>query len=257
MGAIGLQRSVSTSGAVSDSLRSSIPGIAIAEIDGVPVLANAATIPGLLGIAVGAYLAARMQRPRWPLPMQWMLAIAWFGLFEIADTLHTLGHIRSARQADAPMDGVVLTTGLQMTVYEKTDVPPRQHVGRALGGPLASGTLTLAAFPLYSLFRHVPILSALTEAWLLSNAIILAGALSPTPHFDGASILKWVVTGRTGEEALGDEAVQEAGSLTVGVLIVAAMILVLRGKWRWAGGALFAAALGALDLYVLKGRLPT
>src|SRR5215831_17365862 len=124
MGAIDVQRSVSTNAAVPDSVRSSIPGLPIADLDGVPVLANAATIPGLLGIAFGAYIAARIQRPRWPLPMQWLLAIAWFVLFEIADTLHTLGHIRSARQADAPMDAVVLTTGLQMTIYEKPDVPP-------------------------------------------------------------------------------------------------------------------------------------
>ncbi len=229
----------------------------LGTLDGTPVSAGATALPGLLGIAFGAYVAARIQRPHWPRLMQWVLAAAWFGLFEAADTLHTVGHIFSARRVDAPVDSVLLASGVQVTVYHKADVVPRQHIGRALGGPLASGALTTTAFPLYWLFHRIPILSALTEAWLFSNAIILAGALTPTPHFDGASILKWAVGGQTGEEALGDEAVQEAGSLTIGVLGVVAVILGLRGKWRWSGAALLAAGIVALDLFILKGQFPS
>lgn len=256
MDAVGVQRSVNTKAPTPESVPSKTPAGAMVTIGGIPVSASAGTLPGLLAIALGAYAAARIQRPRWPMLLQWLLAIAWFALFEVADTLHTLGHIRSARQVGAPMNAIMLTTGVQMTIYHKTDVMPRQHIGRALGGPLASGALTMAAFPMYSLFRRVPILSALSEAWLLTNALILAGALTPTPHFDGASILKWAVAGHTGEEALGDEAVQEAGSLAIGILGVAALFLALRGKWRWAAGALAGAAIGALDLFILKGRLP-
>lgn len=232
-------------------------GLHLGTLDGTPVSAGVTALPGLLGIAFGAYVAARIQRPRWPRLMQWMLAAVWFGLFEAADTLHTRGHIFSARQVDAPVDSVLLASGVQITLYNKRNVLPRQHIGRAFGGPLASGALTTTAFPLYWLCRRIPILSALTEAWLFSNAIILAGALAPTPHFDGASILKWAVAGQTGEEALGDEAVQEAGSLTIGVLGLAAVILALRGKWRWAGASLLAAGICALDLYVLKGHFPS
>ncbi|MHB8751370.1 MAG: hypothetical protein ACYDBJ_19555, partial [Aggregatilineales bacterium] len=233
--------------------RSNGSGLHIGTLDRTPVSAGTTALPGLLGIAFGAYIAARIQRPRWPPVAQLILAVAWFGLFEIADTLHTLGHIYSARQVYAPVDRVALASGLQVTVYDKHDVAPRQHVGRALGGPLASGALTTSAFSLYSLFRRIPVLSALTEAWLFSNAIILAGALTPTPHFDGASILKWAVTGQTGEEALGDEAVQQAGSLTIGVLGMAAILLALRGKWRWSGAALLAVGIAALDLFILNG----
>ncbi len=78
----------------------------------------------------------------------------------------------------------------------------------------------------------------------------------PTPHFDGASLLKWTTTQRTGEEAFGDEAVQQAGSLTIGALLLAVPILALRGKWLAAGAALIGAAAAAGDLFWLKGRLP-
>src|SRR5579859_6482998 len=112
MDAIGVQRSVNTNVLLPESVPSKIPVGAMATIGGISVSASAGTLPGLLGIALGAYVAARIQRPRWPMLLQWLLTIAWFALFEVADTLHTLGHIRSARQVGAPMDAIMLTTGV-------------------------------------------------------------------------------------------------------------------------------------------------
>lgn len=226
------------------------------EMDQTPVVATVGTAPGLIALAGASYLAARLQRPHWPRLMRWLLATVWFGFYQIADTLHTVGHIRSARQVNAPMDRVLLTWGLQGTHYDDNNVTPRQHMGRAAGGVGVSGVATLLSYPFYAVFGHLPVVGALIEAWFVCNALLFLGAAAPTPHNDGATLLKWVVAQRTGEEALGDEAVQTAGSALIGGLGLLTLVLLLRGRWRSALGALLAGGAAALDLFVLKGKLP-
>lgn len=228
----------------------------VATIADTPFLARATELPGLLGTLALAYLSARIQRPGWSRGGQLFLAAAWFSMLEMSYVLHSIGHIRSARRVGAPMDNVLMLYGLQSTLYLNGDVTPRQHIGRAAGGPIISSILTIIAIPLYALLHRVPLLGELAEIWTLCNALMVAGALLPTPHFDMASILKWSVTQRTGEEALGDEVVQQVGSLTIGVLFGAAVLLVLRGQWRLAGAALITSLLAAADLFVFKGSLP-
>lgn len=232
------------------------PEVNLGKIDGTQFLARPVEVPGLLGILIGCYGAARLQRPRWSWAAQIGLAAAWFVLFNVSYVLHTVGHIRSARRVGAPMDRVLLLWGFQTNLYRNQDVTPRQHIGRAAGGPLSSTLFTVTALPLYALLSRVPVLGALAEAWFFSNAIGLAGSLLPSPHFDGAALLKWSIAARTGEEALGDEAVQQLGSLTIGVLLLSTCILILRGKWRPAVVTFGAAIAAAGDLFWLKGGLP-
>ena len=241
---------------IDQTLRNENHKNALIELDQTPVVASVGTAPGLIMLAAASYLAARLQRPHWPRLMQLLLAAGWFGLYQIADTIHTVGHIRAARQFNVPVDRVVLAWGLQATEYNKNDVTPRQHIGRAAGGVVTSGALTVLSFPFYSVFGRIPLLGALIEAWFTCNSLLFVGSATPTPHFDGASILKWFVAQRTGEEALGDEAVQTAGSLVIGGLGLLAMMLVLRGRWRLAFASLLAAGVFALDLYILKGSMP-
>ncbi|MEO0562212.1 MAG: hypothetical protein AAF125_08860, partial [Chloroflexota bacterium] len=58
--------------------------------------------------------------------------------------LHTVGHIISAREVDAPMRETVWTKNRQVNLYDPGDYPPQVHSVRASGGPLMN--LTLAAF---------------------------------------------------------------------------------------------------------------
>ncbi len=232
------------------------PEMNLGKLDQTQVLARPGAIPGLFATFIAACGVARLQRPNWSLPAQLMLGSAWFAAFEGAYVLHTLGHIRSARQVNAPMDRVLFLWGFQANLYKNQDVTPRQHIGRAAGGPLASTLFTVTALPMYALLSRVPVIGALAEAWLLSNSVVLIGSLIPTPHFDVASILRWSVAGRTGEEALGDEAVQQAGSLTIGILLIATFFLLLRGKWRASLLTLIGAVAAAGDLFGLKGGLP-
>lgn len=225
-------------------------------LDGMPIQAKPSALPGLVGTFLGAYAVAAWMRPRWSAPGKVLLAVVLTNFMQIAYVIHDVGHIRSARQVNAPMNAVVLDWMFHSNHYLDTQVTPRQHVGRASGGLIASALSTWVAVFIFGIVRRIPLIGALAEGWVVANGIVLAVSAVPTQHFDGGSILKWTVTGATGEEALGDEALQTAGALTIGALLVGGGWAALRGQWR-ASLALWVGALAAgLDLFWLKGRLP-
>jgi len=215
--------------AVSSSPLASRP---IGALDGTPVYLSAQTVPGLAGAVVASYLAAWISRPRWTGSARLALTAIWWLAIQGADTLHTLGHIRSARQMGAPMDAIQLAWGVQRNVYHKQTVTPRQHIGRASGGPLTSAVITSGALLSDSLVRRIPILSAISEAWLFTNAITLIGSLTPLPPLDGWSIVKWGVVQHTGDEAQGKVIADQAGRLTIGVAILGGVLWLIRGGLR-------------------------
>jgi hypothetical protein len=228
----------------------------ILMLDGVPLYLKPSAIPGIIGAFVLSYAVAAWMRPKWPLFGKVLLAATLTQLLQAGLLIHSAGHIRSARQVGAPMQAVALDWGFQSNQYADEAVTPRQHIGRAMGGPVATALATGSAGLLYTVLRWIPIIGAVAEGWLYVNAIILAGSVTPTPHFDAGTIIKWGVAGATGEEALGDEAVQTAGSLTVGSLLLAAAGLIVTGKWRVGLAALVGAVATGLDLFWLRGRLP-
>lgn len=228
----------------------------ILMLDGVPLRAKPSAIPGIVGSFILCYGIAAWMRPKWPLFAKVLLAVTLTQLLQAGLLIHSTGHIRSARRVGAPMQAVVLDWGFQSNHYADGEVTPRQHIGRALGGPVASALSTGAAGLLYTVLGWIPVIGALVEGWLYINALILGFSVIPTPHFDAGTMLKWSVAGATGEEALGDEAVQSAGSLTVGGLLLASACLLLRGKGRAGLAALVGAIATGLDLYWLKGSLP-
>lgn len=225
-------------------------------LDGVPLRAKPSALPGIVGSFVLCYAVAAWMRPKWPLFGKVLLAATLTQLLQAGLAIHTVGHIRSARRVGAPMQAVVLDWGFFANHYPDAPVTPRQHMGRAVGGPVASALVTGSAGIIYPLVRWIPIIGALAEGWIYVNAIVLAGSIAPTPHFDAAALLKWGVAGATGEEALGDEAVQTAGSMTVGGLLLLGLWWMLRGKWRAGLAALVGALATGLDLFWLKGSLP-
>ncbi len=226
------------------------------ELDKTPVKMKPNSIVGLASVFWVLLRLAQGNRPRWPQPFRFLLASVWFAMFLTTYFLHTLGHIRSARRAGAPMDAVVLDWGVQMNVYYNNHVTPGQHIGRASGGPLVTGALAATGYLFWRLVRGLPVIRDLAEAWYAFNAMGLVLSLTPSPHFDAASLLRWGVTRQTGEEALGDEAVQQAGYGAAAGLLLASVVLLLRGKGAL---ALFCAGLSIftiLDLSVLRGKLP-
>lgn len=119
---------------------------------------------------------------------------------------HNLAHAAAANRIGKPMDAIRITWGMPLCVYYDINddlVTPRQHILRALGGPLFSFVLlgissaVRCITPKESLFREVADVSCATNAFLSTVSLL------PIPGIDGGPILKWslVERGRTAEEA--------------------------------------------------------
>ncbi len=188
--------------------------------------------------------------------MRWLVAVVWMVLYRAAYFLHNIGHMISARQAGAPMDALELRWGTQLDVYLKNDVTPDQHMGRALGGPVTSGAMALASYYVWRVVRRIPVAGWLARTWLVANAIGAAVSLAPSPTFDGGTLLKYGVARLTGDESLGKEAVQQAGSATVAGLLIAGLILLIRRRPAYGLGCWAFAGIMIADLFVTQGKRP-
>jgi hypothetical protein len=153
------------------------------HILGVPTrLRPIAALPGLL-MGVLTYALARRLARESPAPLLALAgALAWYE----ADLIHVAGHIASSRLVDAPMDyvrwGFFATNG-----YKQHDVTPRQHIGRSLGGPIASG---LAAFAYWLTWRALgrTLLGQLALVAFIQNTVTALGSLTPISLVDGGVI---------------------------------------------------------------------
>jgi hypothetical protein len=112
-----------------------------------------------------------------------------------SDIVHQLGHARAARSTGHPMIGIRLWWLLTSSIYPRDEgaLPAAVHIRRALGGPLASLLLTLAAAAIALALRAgggVPWLVALFV--FLDNLLVLTlGAFVPLGFTDGSTLLYW------------------------------------------------------------------
>lgn len=168
---------------------------------------------------------------------------------------HNLAHAAAAQSIGKPMDALRVTWGMPLVVYydiNDRSVTPRQHIFRALGGPVCSGLLLLLARLFRSLTRQGTVPGDVANAAVGMNAFLFSASLLPIPAIDGGPILKWslVERGSTPEEA--DETVKGVNRVLGGGLAVAAGIA-LKKRRRFLGSIL--AIFSALSLVVGFGLL--
>ena len=138
---------------------------------------------------------------------------------------HNLAHAVAARLVGKPMDALRVTWGMPLVVYYDVNdesVTPRQHIARALGGPLFNAML----LPLAFLFRRftpegsVPREVASAAAGM--NLFLSTASLLPIPGIDGGPVLKWTLVARGSTPAEADEAEKAVDRAVGGGLGVAA-----------------------------------
>ncbi|GAB4575977.1 MAG: hypothetical protein Kow0077_30170 [Anaerolineae bacterium] len=207
-----------------------------------PVQADASAplnVAGVFGLCLWIVMA---RYPTLPRIAQGVLAVIWALLMMLVFAIHSLGHIFSARAVGAPMDALVINAVHWITLYANDQVPPRAHLGRAVGGPAAN----LAAIGASVFFRRVvppgPFGRDLVDVFAMFNAAICAAALLPTPSFDGGSLVKWAVYERTGDLEHATRVRREAG-MTAASSLAGLAALALMFQRRIAGVLLAAFSL--------------
>ena len=230
-----------------DQESTSLPsGTTLYRFNGVPVVARPDFWPypilltGLLAWAAGLRKPERSWLQRLGVGLLAM-PIAMF-----ADLGHAMAHTISARLAGAPMDEILLSSGMPRTLYQNNALPPQTHIRRSLGGPI----FNLIGFTLSLLWwrisPHGSLSHDLAEASLVGQGFILLGSIAPLPMVDGGIILKWklVEAGQSAEQA--DQTVHKTSRSLGASFLGLGALLGLFPKRRLVGGLL--AAGGAVGI---------
>jgi hypothetical protein len=217
------------------------------RFNGVPVVAQPVFFPipfmlwGLMTWLAG------LRHPGWSWLQRLLGGALASQIATAADLGHAMAHTESARLAGAPMDKILLSSGMPRTLYNDNDVPPATHIKRASGG-LVYNTLCLALSLLWrSLSRPGSYSRDLADLSCLSQGFILGASLVPMPMVDGGTILKWklVERGETPVEA-EQKVKQTSAAAGVGLLGVGALLTLTKPRGWIAGGVLAVGGLAAI-----------
>jgi Zn-dependent protease len=147
---------------------------------------------------------------------------------------HNLAHAAVARWINKPMDALRIVWGMPLVVYynpENESVTPRQHIMRALGGPLWNALMLKCALWFKCLTRPSTPARDVANVAVGMNTLLCTASLLPIPGIDGGPILKWslVEGGRTPQEA--DEMVKRVNQWVGGGLGIASWIALKKRSW--------------------------
>ncbi|HSB02672.1 MAG TPA: hypothetical protein VLE49_18620 [Anaerolineales bacterium] len=228
-------------------------GTLLYRFNGVPVVAQPDFWPVPILLTGVLVWVAGLRKPERSWLQRLRVALLAMPVALFAEIGHAMAHTISARLAGAPMDEILLSSGMPRTLYENNAVPPRTHIQRSLGGPIFS----LVGFTLSLLWRCMSPAGSLSrdlaDASLFGHSVILLGSLTPLPMIDGGTILKWklVESGQSPEQA--DQTVRNTNiGLGAGFLGFGALLSLFQ-KRKLVGGLL--AACGAVGIAAGKGWL--
>lgn len=150
-----------------------------------------------------------------------------------ADVGHAFAHTFSAKYAQAPMDEIHLGMDMPRTIYFDNDIEPRQHILRALGGPIYNALYLLASVAWRSSSPSGSPSRFLAGIACTVNGLLFIGSLIPLPAVDGGAIRKWSLVQRGNSEAKADKIVQKNVMNVSGLLaLITAALLVFWFRMR-------------------------
>jgi Zn-dependent protease len=171
---------------------------------------------------------------------------------------HNLAHAAAAKRVGHPADAIRITWGMPLLVYhdlEDDAVTPRQHIARAMGGPLINLTFLGIAALLQPLTKPQSVARDVANAALGMNAFLILGGLLPIPGIDGGAALKWALVDRSQTPAQADATIRKVDAVTAAGLGAGAAVAFKKRK-RLIGGilAMFAGFAFAIATGLLKEK---
>ncbi|MCU0486462.1 MAG: hypothetical protein MUC85_10190 [Anaerolineales bacterium] len=117
-----------------------------------------------------------------------------------SELIHNLGHSWAARRVKRPMDGVMFWGILATSLYpaDEKRVTPQMHIRRALGGPIASGLVTLVTgmqlLIVNSAGDGLPSAIPFTALFIFWDNLLIftLGSVLPLGFTDGSTILNYL-----------------------------------------------------------------
>ena len=172
-----------------------------------------------------------------------------------AEWCHNLAHLTAAHLVRRPMDALRIVLGMPLCIYYELnpeDVTPRQHILRALGGPLFNACAAAGAWIWRRMSKTGSASHQIAGTTTAASMLILGAGLLPYPALDGGPILKWSLVERGWSKEAADRAVHAADGVVGAGLLAGSAAARRRGR-RGLGALL--ALLGLLGLSYAFGAL--
>lgn len=215
---------------------------AVGRVFNTPVVVKARTWLPITQLGVGAimtWLAGR-RHPDWPCWKR--VATGAFSMTAIlgSEWCHNLAHAAAASLIGKPMDALRVIWGMPRVIYHDINdesVAPRQHIFRALGGPLCNASLFAVALGIKRFTQPDSAAREIADAAVGMNAFLCSVSLLPIPGIDGGPILKWSLVEHGHTPQAADEVVKSVNRVLGGLLGIAAGVELKKRRWL-AGGFL-------------------
>jgi len=172
-----------------------------------------------------------------------------------AEWCHNLAHLVAAHLVRRPMDALRIVFGMPLCIYyevDPQDVTPRQHILRALGGPLFNACAAASAWIWRRVSKPGSASHQIAGTTAATSLFILGAGLLPYPALDGGPVLKWSLVERGCSMETAERAVRVADGVVGAGLLTGAAAARRRGR---RGLAALLALLGLLGLSYAVGAL--
>ena len=138
---------------------------------------------------------------------------------------------------------------------EDTSVTPKQHIIRALGGPLINSIFLGIAALFHPITKPKSTSREVVNAALGMNAFLVLGGLLPIPGIDGGAALKWTLVKQGQTPTQADAVIRKVDAVTAAGLGGGAIVAFKKRK-RLLGGifAMFSGIAFAIASGLLKEK---
>jgi Zn-dependent protease len=230
----------------------------IGHVFGTPVVVKGITwLPLLELIAWGllTWVAGR-KKPDWSKSKRVsagaLTAVIIFG----SEWCHNLAHTAVAYRIGKPANAFRILWGTPTLIYydiNDRQVSPRQHMLRAMGGPVFNALMVPISWFARRFTKEGTLTRYAADFALGTNIVLSTVSLLPIPGIDGGPILKWSLVERRRSPEEADEVVKGVNlAVGSGLGIAAGVALKKRRKWLAAAISLFAATSLAIGIGLIK-----
>ena len=168
---------------------------------------------------------------------------------------HNLAHTALAWWIGKPPDAINIIGGMPLLYYKNVndpDVSPRQHILRALGGPLLNALLLLPSIWFQNHSRPGTIAREVTNAAVHMNLFLSTVSLLPIPGIDGGPILKWSLVAGGASSVKADQVLRRVNGF-LGIILGIGAFFAFKKRRCFLGSLMF--QFGALAIAISSGLI--
>jgi hypothetical protein len=201
---------------------------------------------------------AGRKHPERSLAQRMGLGLLQMSVFLGSEWCHNLAHAVAAQWAGKPMDALEVVAGMPVCIYSVENhrsTRPRQHILRALGGPVFNLGLMLLSHLARHFTRPTSAAREVLDTAIHMNTFLCTGSLLPLPGIDGGPILKWSLVANGHTPAQADAVVRRVDMALSPALGGLAGAYFRRGRWvSGMAGAFLAIIALAVGMGWMKGQ---